>query len=176
MLLRKINAVISLLITLLLMDHAIFMGVWMLSEGGIAQNASKLPRLLVVLMMVHAIISIIFAILGHKGVEKRKYNGYPKMNKATYFQRASGILMIVFTVLHVLGATGVMQPPQLVHVIVPPLFFTLSLAHVSVSASKALITLGIGNTKIVKVVDIVTRLICGATLIVDVIGFYLYRV
>ena len=48
MLLRKINAVISLLITLLLMDHAIFMGVWMLSEGGIDQNATKLPWLLVV--------------------------------------------------------------------------------------------------------------------------------
>ena len=176
MLLRKINAGISLIITFLLMDHAIFMGTWMLSRGEIAQNASKLPWLLFVLMMVHAIISIILAIRGHKGAEKRKYNGYPQMNKSTYFQRASGILMIAFTVLHVLGATGVMQPPQFVHVIVPPLFFALSLAHVSVSASKALVTLGIGNARIVKVINIVTRLICGATLIADVIGFYLYRV
>ena len=175
MLLRKINAVISLLITLMLMDHAIFMGVWMLSEGGIAQNATKLPWLLVVLMMVHAIISMILAVLGHKGAEKRKYNGYPKMNKATYFQRASGILMIVFTALHVLGASGVMQPPHFVHVVVPPLFFTLSLAHVAVSASKALISLGIGNVKLVKVADVLIRLICVATLIADVVGFYLYR-
>ena len=176
MLLRKINAVISLLITLLLMDHAIFMGVWMLSEGGIAQNVSKLPRIMFLLMMVHAIISIVFAILGHKGAEKRKYNGYSKMNKSAYFQRASGILMIAFTVLHVLGGIGVMQPPRFVHVIVPPLFFALSLAHVTVSASKALITLGIGNARLVKVTDIVIRLICVATLIADVIGFYLYRV
>ena len=176
MLLRKINAGISLIITFLLMDHAIFMGVWMLSKGAVAQNASKLPWLLFVLMMVHAIICIAFAILAHKGAEKRKCNGYPKMNIATNLQRASGMLMIVFSVLHILGATGVMQPPLFVHAVVPPLFFALSLAHVSVSASKALITLGIGNAKVVKVVDIAVRVLCIATLIADVLGFYLYRV
>ena len=84
--------------------------------------------------------------------------------------------MIVFTVLHVLGATGAMQPPQFVHVIVPPIFFALSLAHVAVSASKALITLGIGNAKIVKITDIVIKLICCVTLIADVIGFYIDRI
>lgn len=78
MLLRKINSVLSLLITLLLMDHAIFMGVYMLSRGGIEQNASKLPRLMFMLMMVHAIISIILAIRGHKGTEKRKSTAMPK--------------------------------------------------------------------------------------------------
>ena len=69
-----------------------------------------------------------------------------------------------------------MQPPQIVHVIVPPLFFTLSLAHVAVSASKALITLGIGNAKFVRVADIAIKLLCCATLIADLIGFYLDRV
>ena len=176
MLLRKINAGISLIITLLLMDHAIFMGAYMLSRGGIEQNASKLPRLLFVLMMVHAIICIVLAVLGHKGAEKGRYNGYPSMNASAYFQRASGILLIVFTVLHIAGATGLMQPPQIVHVIVPPLFFALSLAHAAVSASKALISLGIGNAKIVKIVNVVMSLICAATLIADVIGFYLDRV
>ena len=176
MFLRKINAVISLIITLLLMDHAIFMGVWMLSMGEIEQNASKLPRMLFVLMIVHAIISIVLGIRGHKGAIKGKYNGYAQMNVPTYIQRVSGMLLIVFSVLHILGATGVMQPPQFVHVVVPPLFFALSLIHVSISVSKALITLGIGNAKSVKVVDIITRLICAATLIADVIGFYLYRV
>ena len=176
MLLRKINSVLSLMITLLLMDHAIFMGAYMLSRGEIEQNTSKLPRLMFMLMMVHAIISIILAIRGHKGAEKRKYNGYAPMNAPTYFQRVSGILLIVFTVLHILGASGVMQPPLMVHIIVPPLFFALSLAHVAVSASKALITLGIGNAKLVKVVDMAIKMICCATLIVDLIGFYLDRI
>ena len=148
----------------------------MLSRGGIEQNASKLPRLMFIMMMVHAIISIILGFLGHKGAEKRKCNGSSSMNAPTYFQRVSGILLIIFTVLHILGASGVMQPPQMVHVIVPPLFFTLSLAHVAVSASKALITLGIGNVKFVKAADVAVKLICCATLIVDLIGFYLDRV
>ena len=92
MLLRKINAVLSLLITLLLMDHAIFMGAYMLSRGGIEQNASKLPRLMFMMMIVHAIICIVLGFLGHKGAEKRKCNGYFSMNAPTYFQRVSGIL------------------------------------------------------------------------------------
>lgn len=176
MLLRKINAGISLIITFLLMDHAIFLGVSMLSRGAIAPTAGMLPWLLFVLMMGHAIISIVLAVLGHKGAEKRKYNGYSKMNVPTYIQRTSGIAMIVFSVLHILGAIGVMQPPLIVHAILPPLFFALCMAHVAVSASKALITLGIGNARVVKVVDIAARFVCVATLIVDVIGFYLYQV
>ena len=51
MLLRKINAGLSLLITLLLIDHAAFMGVWMLSKGGIAQNAKKIKKPLDFLMV-----------------------------------------------------------------------------------------------------------------------------
>lgn len=175
MLLRKINAVISLLITFLLMDHSIFMGAWMLSKGSIPQNASMLPRFLFILMMVHAIMCIVMGIRAHKGTEKGKYNGYSKMNVPTYIQRISGVILIIFTTLHVLGASGVMQPPLFIHAVVPVLFFALSLMHVAVSASKAFITLGIGTAKFVKVVDIVVKIICCATLIADVVGFYLYK-
>ena len=66
MLLRKINAVISLLCTILLMDHAIFHAAWMLSRGSIAQSATPLPRMMFVVMMVHAVLSIVLAIRGHK--------------------------------------------------------------------------------------------------------------
>ena len=175
MLLRKINAVLSLFITFLLMDHAIFHAVWMLSQGSVVKSASSMSWIMLICMMVHAIISIVLAILGHKGAEKRKCNGYFKLNIPTNVQRISGVLMIVFSVLHILGATGVMKPPMLIHAIVPPLFFALSLAHVSVSASKALITLGIGSTRLVKVIDVAVKLLCIVTLILDVIGFYLYR-
>ena len=177
MLLRKLNSVLSLLITLLLMDHAIFMAVWMLSQGGVAQNANSMPRILFVLMMVHAIISILLAVVAHKkGAEKHKGNSYSKLNVQTNIQRVSGILLIVFTVLHVLGAVGIMTPPQVVHAILPPLFFALCLAHVSVSASKALITLGVGNAKIVRSIDVAVKTLCAVTLIADVVGFYLYVV
>ena len=176
MLLRKINAVISLIITFLLLDHSIFMGVWMLSNGSIPQNATMLPIMLLMLMMIHVVICIILVIRTHKGLEKGKYNGYSKQNVSTYIQRISGMLLIVFTILHVLGASGVMQPPIFIHAVVPVLFFALCLMHVSISASKAMITLGIGNVKFIKIVDITVKLICIATLLADVIGFYLYKV
>ena len=172
--LRKINAVISLLTTLMLLDHAVFHGVWMLSGCKIAKSANSMAKILFILMMLHAFISIILAILGHKGAEKRKCNGYSNLNKLTYVQRTSGLLLIVLTILHILGTVGVMQPPKLVHAILPPLFFAITLMHTAISTNKAFITLGVGNAKTIKVIDILVKVICVLTLIVDVVGFYLY--
>ena len=172
--LRKINAGLSLLCTILLLDHAIFLAAWMLSRGAIANNATPLPWILVWAMAAHAILSILLGILGHKGAEKRKCNSYPKLNAATLFQRIGGILLLIFTIPHVAGASGAMTPPQLVHAVLPPLFFTLALAHVAVSASKAFITLGIGNARFIKVAGIAFQVLCAVTLIADVVGFYLF--
>ena len=49
MILRKINAVLSLFTTVLLMDHAIFLSVWMLSRCSIEKSADFMPRILVFL-------------------------------------------------------------------------------------------------------------------------------
>ena len=89
-------------------------------------------------------------------------------------QRSSGVLLILFTWLHIAGAIGIMTPPPLVHAIVPPLFFALVMAHVAVSASKALITLGIGDAKFVQQADAIVKAVCIVTLIADVVGFYLH--
>lgn len=172
MLLRKINAIISLLTTLFLLDHAIFASVRMLSKGKIEQSAPIAPWILAGLMAAHAFISIYFAI--EANMEGGKGKSYPKMNRATVFQRISGILLIVFTLLHVAGVSGAMHAPHIVHTIVSPIFFTVALAHTAVSTEKALITLGIGTAKVVKAVGIIMKLICAATLIAAVSGFYLY--
>ena len=174
MILRKINAVISLLTTFMIMDHAIFHAVWMLSMGSVEKTADSMPWILCVLMGLHAIISIALAFLGHKGAEKRKCNGYPELNRAAYLQRATGILLIIFTFLHVAGTVGITHPPQIVHAVLPPLFFALTLLHTAISTSKAFITLGIGNAKFIKVADIVMKVLCIVTLIADVTGFYLF--
>ena len=174
MLLRKINAIISLLTTLFLLHHAISTSVWMLSKGSVEQSAPLAPWILAGLMAAHAFISVYFAVSAHTEVEKCKVKSYPKLNRATIFQRFSGILLIIFTALHIAGASGAMQPPQIVHTIIPPLFFTIALAHAAISTDKALITLGIGNARFVKAVGIFMRIICAATLVAAVIGFYLY--
>lgn len=175
MILRKVNAGMSLIVTAMLINHAVSHAVWMLSGGRFAiQTPSCLPWVLFGLMMLHAIISIVLAVLGHKGTEKRECKDYSKLNKTTIIQRMSGVSLILLTMLHVLGTVGVVQPPQLVHTILPPIFFAIVLMHTAISTSKAFITLGIGNAKAIKVIDIVAKVICGATLIADVVGFYLY--
>ena len=176
MLLRKINAGLSLLTTVFLLDHAIFNAVRMLSRGTVENGASFMSWILFGLMLAHAVISIDLAISAHAGAEKRKYKSYPKMNAATIIQRASGVALILLASLHAAGAAGFMTPPPIVHAIVPAVFFTIALAHVSVSTSKAFITLGIGNAKIVKAVDIAIKVICAATLVAALTGFYLYKV
>ena len=173
---RKINAGLSLLTSVMLLVHAIFHAVRMISIGAIEKSGTVMAWILFGLMLTHAFISIDLAINSHEGTEKRKCRSYPKLNAATIFQRISGVVLIVFTALHVAGAAGFMTPPPIIHATVPTVFFTVALAHTAVSTSKAFITLGIGNAKLVKTVDIVVKVICVATLIASLTGFYLYKV
>ena len=172
--LRKANAVFSLISTALLLSHAISMGLCMLSQGKIPRLASAISQALVVVFLIHAIICIVFMVISHKGSNGNKGKGYVKLNIVTIVQRISGVLMIVLTTLHVLGAIGVIKTPQVVQAIVLPLFFLIVLVHIAISTSKAFITLGVGDARFVKRVDIVVKVICAVTLIADVVGFYLY--
>ena len=170
--LRKINAGLSLLTSVLFLDHAIFLSVWMLSRCSIEKSAENMPWVLAAVAAAHAALSILLAILGHKGAEKRKCKTYPKMNIPTYVQRASGILMILLIGLHIAGAANHFQPKML-HAILHPLFFAVSLAHIAVSTGKAMITLGIGNARAVKIIDLIMKILCVVIFAAAVIGFYL---
>jgi hypothetical protein len=172
MVLRKVNAVLSIVCTVLILYHAIFLSVWMLSRCSIAKIENFTSFMLMPLVLAHAIISIMLGVLAHKNEEKRKYKEYPKLNAATILQRVGGILMILLLILHIVGAQNHYQP-KILHAVLHPLFFAVVLSHVAVSGSKAMITLGIGSAKAVKVVDLVIKVICVATFIASVIGFNL---
>ena len=172
--LRKVNAVFSLISTILLLIHAISLAAWMLSKGVISRAPNSIPHALTMFFLIHAIISIILMASTHKGGKGHKGSVYPKLNAATIVQRISGVLMIIFTWLHIAGSLGITQPPRVVHAIVPPLFFVLVMVHIAISASKAFITLGIGSARFVKCADATIKAVCAATLIADVIGFYLF--
>ena len=96
MLLRKINAVISLLIAILLLVHAISISVWALSKGSVPEPSGFMPWVLTGLVVIHAFISIDIAISGLMSGEGRKCKKYHKLNASTVFQRVSGVLMILF--------------------------------------------------------------------------------
>ena len=174
MLLRRINAIISLLTTVFLLNYAIRISVWMLSGGSVEQSSPIASWVLVGLMALHAFISIYFAVCSLDDGERRKIKSYPKMNGATIFQRASGLLLILFTALHVASVMGAMKLPEIAIAVLFPIFFTIALAHTAISTGKAFITLGIGNAKLIKGVNAAMGLICAATLVADIVGFYLY--
>jgi hypothetical protein len=174
MLTRKINAVISLVTTLLILTHAISIAIWMLSFGTVNKPPAAMAWMLTALVLVHAFIGIEQGVSSIMSGEHKKGKMYPKLNRATIVQRVSGLLMVVFTGLHIAGAAGVMQPPRIIHGIVPTLFFAIVMVHVAISTSKAFITLGIGNAKFIKILDVIIKAVCVATLIADVVGFYLY--
>ena len=175
MILRKTNAVLSLITTILLLGHAISIAIWMLSRGNIIPfGGHTLPKALVVFFVAHAIMSIIVLITSRKAEKNNNVKSHSKLNVQTKIQRISGILLIPFTFLHIAGAKGIMTPPQFVHAVVPAVFFIITMAHISVSGSKPFITLGIGSAKFIKCADIAIKAICTITVIADIIGFYLH--
>jgi hypothetical protein len=177
MILRKINSVFSLITTVLLLGHAISIASWMLSRGRIIPfGGHTLPKVLIWAFVAHALVSIILMI---SAIVDKKTNGskgkmYPKMNSKTIVQRISGILLILFTFLHVAGAKGIIVPPPFVHAVIPVVFFLMVMCHIAVSFSKAFITLGIGNAKFIECADIGIKVICAVTVVADIIGFYLH--
>ncbi len=86
-------------------------------------------------------------------------------------QRVTGIGMLLLLGLHIAGAANHFQP-KILHTIMHPLFFGVCSLHIAVSISKAMITLGIGNAKTVKIVDIIIKILCAIIWIASVIGFY----
>lgn len=169
---RKINALFGLLSTLLLLDHGIFFSVWMLSRGSIEKSGPLFSWILTIFMGIHVVLSVIVMITNTKNAKENKHKEYVKLNAEIYLQRISGVLIIPLTVAHILGASAYFQP-MILHAILQPLFFGAILTHVAVSVGRSLITLGVGNSKAVKVVNIITKILCAMIFVAGVIGFYL---
>jgi hypothetical protein len=172
---RKINAILSLLTTLLLFDHASFNTVRMLSGGTVEESADFMPWIFLGFMLMHAIVSIGLLISTRAKNEKQTSKAYVRFNAATLVQRFSGVALIVLAGLHAVGTSGLVHFPGPVYPVLHVVFFTVAFAHVAISTSKALITLGIGNAKFVRVADIVIKVICAAMLIAALAGVFLYK-
>lgn len=169
---RKINAVFALLTTVLLLDHAIFFSIWMLSRCSIEKNSEVFPQILTAVMVVHAILSIILMISNLKGAKNEKHKAYYKLNIETYVQRIAGILIIFLIGLHIAGAANHFQPKML-HAILHPLFFATVLAHVSVSVGRAFVTLGVGNARAIGIINVAIKVLCCTIFVAGVVGFYI---
>ena len=135
-------------------------------------SISDLIIILMVFVIVHTILSIVNAILGSGGKSEIKGTMYAKANIKTLVQRMFGVIMVLLLAPHILGM-GNRLAPKVLHSIIHPIFFLAVYGHTAISTSKAFITLGIGNAKTIKTIDIVMSILCILIFIASIVGLYL---
>ena len=169
---RKVNAVFSLVCTFLILVHSSYDAIWMMGRGLVPNLPKPMAFILMGAVIIHTILSVVTAILGSGGKSEIKGTMYKKENVQTLVQRIFGILMVLLLVPHIIGMGNHLAPKGL-HSIIHPIFFLAVCGHTGISASKAFITLGIGNAKTIKVIDIVARILCILIFIASIVGLYL---
>lgn len=99
---RRVNAILSVGIVLLLVIHAMSGGIQMI--GNIAEAPivlNKIARLMLVLVFVHMIIGTILTIQT-LNVSKKAGVHYFRENRLFWIRRISGFVLIILVVLHLL--------------------------------------------------------------------------
>ena len=169
---RKVNAVISLICTVLILVHGTYDALWMMLRGKISTLPKPMAFVLMGLVILHTILSIVTAILGSGGKPNKKEKMYKKENIKTLIQRIFGILMVVMLTPHIIGMGNHLAPKGL-HSVIHPIFFLAVYGHTAISCSKAFITLGIGNAKLIKVIDRIASILCVLIFVASIVGLYL---
>ncbi len=94
---RKFNTILAIILTLLLADHMVFGGLYMLRRGdGVFK---PLAIAMVIMTIIHAVISMIITVRAEKVgiVTKARYN---KENREFWLRRGSGLGILVFALAH----------------------------------------------------------------------------
>lgn len=169
---RRANAVLSLICVSLIFIHGLYDAIWMCLRGKLSVLPKQLAYTLMGLVVIHGVLSVVIAILVKKGNNNKDEKVYQGLNIRTIIQRSFGMMMLLLIPFHVFGMNNHLNFP-LLHAILHPLFFLVVFIHTAFSCSKAFITLGIGNAKFIKIVDIITYILCGLMFIISIIGLYL---
>lgn len=104
---RKINAVLGIALTVLLLIHGIS-GAFQLLDVIAGGNTIRkvLSWLMAAVLFLHVIIGVILTIRTLKTEKKSKWVGYPAENRLFWLRRISGFSILVFAVYHVVLFTG----------------------------------------------------------------------
>lgn len=172
--LKKINAVLGLLTTLSLFAHAGIMSI-SLHTGWYQYTLCKgFARLTLSLMILHIVCSLAILFFYHDGSEAVLYK---KANVRLILQRASALCLMIFLHVHRKAyghmATGetLSTGMAVFFMISEIIYICLVMIHISMSFSKAFITLGIvSSTNQVAVIDRIIWGVCIVLLLVAGIG------
>lgn len=169
---RKINSIIALIITFLLFDHLVFGSLYLF---GIGQGIIRpLAYGLVILIIIHAIISIVLSVRSMKNSYKTK-TFYFKENHEYYLRRISGLAIIVFACLHVYGMGRDGNGPPRVAFMgtfgkLSTSFLLISvLLHLYFNVKAILIALGIRHSeRLEKIIKAILLLLCAFALAANI--------
>lgn len=151
--LKKINAVLGLLLSAVCLTHVVG-EVWNgMTYGALNSQNQILARICGVIAILHILISCYMLFISHEG---KRMNLYPRENASTLLQRISGILMIIFLAFHV-GVLNALAGHEgrdagffILRTAIAILFYGTVFLHISVSFSRALITLGVITSRTTK--------------------------
>lgn len=164
MIIKKMNAVCSWMVTLVLLGHLGTMGVSMFTGWYNYNICKSLAYMTAALFAVHVMLSLLIVCFFHDGATF-SYN--TKRNKSLVLQRTTGLVMIAFVHLHVKAFQFIVQGTTLsvsekvFIAITEAVFFSSIFIHVSASFVKSLIVLGFIRTeKTEKTVTRIVNIIC----------------
>ena len=143
---KKVNSIIAWVVILLLGGHLATMSYSLLTGWYDYSVCKALAYLTAGFVSLHVLLSLIIVFFLHDGT---RIGSYASMSKGTVIQRSSALAVLVLLHAHVtsfgfIAAGDALSMAQAAYIVVTEaLFFAAIFAHLSVSASKSLITLGL---------------------------------
>ena len=165
---KKANALVGLLITALLLVHVTYEVIMYVTFQYDPVTTAVIGYGFGALVMVHVVLSILSLTKLHDG---SRLKTYPKLNARTILQRASAAGILLLLPVHIKTGDWVASktggPGFFAFLMILGVLFHLMLfIHIAASLSRALITLGlIESRKTQRTVDILTALLCAAAFI-----------
>ena len=169
---RKINSIITVILILLFLDHALF---GILDTFGMGKVFKPAALLMGILLIVHVIISTILTIRSEKVSITTKAT-YNKENREYWMRRWTGILVLIFFVDHVVMMIKSRQgSAKLASLKIPGkisfiLFMASIASHLAINIRPLLISLGVRNRKAISIIMYVVYIgICVAAALACII-------
>lgn len=171
---KKINAVLGLLVMLVLLCHAGIMSVSLYTGWYNFSICKMFAKLTLAIFILHILLSLIILFFRHDGAD---VSVYKRANIRLIVQRASALCLIAFVHFHMKAyahmATGEVLSPvkAIVILIMEILFISFVLIHVAASFSKAFITLGIlTSPEKARIMDRIVFVLLGIAGVIAIVG------
>lgn len=178
--LKKCNSICSWILTLFLLGHLFTMSYSMLTGWYDYSICKMLARSTAAITALHVLISLIIVFFLHDGSQ---LTNYPRHNKRTILQRASGLVIICLLHLHVnafsfiVSGTALSVFHKLSILITEILFFVAIFVHLGTSFSRSLITMGwLTSDKAEQKADLVIMILCAVLMLLTTFALVRYIV